>query len=467
MACSSAIRTEAGLTIKTLALEARPPGVVTVITPFPALLGTTNVIVVGETMTNDAAGTPPTVTELAPMRFAPWMVTVEPDRAVVGEKLVIVGAGGRTVNVVRPLVAVPPGVVILITPDCAPFGMTNVIVVGETMVKEDAATPPTVTEFAPVKFAPIMEIVAPGAAEVGEKLMMVGAGGRTVKVVRPLVTVPPGVVMLITPVLAPLGTVMLTVPSRFTVKVAATPPMLTLLAPVRFVPVTVMTVPAAPEAGEKLVMVGAGVVTVNLSEALADPADEVSVTAPVMALFGTVKDIDVWLPSAVVICVAAAPPTVTCVTQCNPRPVTVTTVSGGPDVGVKLVMSSVAGVNTKPASRAVPALVVTTTSPEALLQATVAVICVSLSMVNAATGVPPILTALVPVNRIPVITMLAPGLVCVGVIERIEGWANADVNAVQKTQRVKNTKEIQMRGRSARFMAWVHLGRKINELRIN
>jgi hypothetical protein len=24
-----------------------------------------------------------------------------------------------------------------------------------------------------------------------------------------------------------------------------------------------------------------------------------------------------------------------------------------------------------------------------------------------------------------------------------------------------------MRGRSARFMAWVHLGRKINELRIN
>ncbi len=154
------------------------------------------------------------------------------------------------------------------------------------------------------------------------------------------------------------------------------------------------------------------------------------------------------------ICVAATPPTVTCVTQCSPRPVTVTTVPGGPDVGVKLVMSSVAGVNTKPASRAVPALVVTATSPEALLQATIAVIWVSVSTVNADAGVPPILTAVVPVNRMPVIMMLPPGLVCVGVNERSEGWANAVVKAVQKIQRVNNTENAEMRRESTRFMAW-------------
>jgi hypothetical protein len=99
--------------------------------------------------------------------------------------------------------------------------------------------------------------------------------------------------MLITPVGAPLGTVMLTVPSRFTVKVAATPPMLTLLAPVRFVPCTVMTVPGAPDAGEKPEILGAGTVTVKRSLALADPADDVSVSAPVTASLGTVKNIEV------------------------------------------------------------------------------------------------------------------------------------------------------------------------------
>lgn len=344
MEYSSAMRTEAGFTIKVFLLVACPPGVVTVIAPFPALVGTTKVIVVGETTVNEAAGTPPIVTELAPVRFVPVMVTVAPGAAVVGEKLVIVGAAGRTVNVVRPLVAVPPGVVILITP------------VGAT-----------------------------------------------------------------------LGTVTLTVPSRFTVNVAATPPMLTLLAPVRLLPCTVMTVPGAPDAGEKPEILGAGTVTVKRSFALADPAGDVSVSAPVTASLGTVKDMEVGLPIAVVICVAAAPPTVTRLTHCKPRPVTVTTVPGAPDVGVKLVIRSVAGVNTNPASRPVPSLVVTATSPEAFAHDTIAVICVSLSIVNEDAAVPPMLTAVAPVKRIPAITILPPGLVCVGVNERREGWAKTTI----------------------------------------
>jgi hypothetical protein len=128
-------------------------------------------------------------------------------------------------------------------------------------------------------------------------------------------------------------------------------------------------------------------------------------------------------------------------------------VPGAPEVGVKLVIRSVAGANTNPDSRPVPALVVTATSPEAFAHETIAVICVSLSMVNDDAAVPPILTALAPVKRMPVMTMLPPGLVCVGVNKRSEGWANAVVNAVQRTKRVKSTKYAQIREGKARFMA--------------
>ena len=60
------------------------------------------------------------VTEVAPLKFVPLMVTVVPTGPVVGAKPVIVG-GLTTVNALE-LVAVPPGVVTLSGPDLAPAG---------------------------------------------------------------------------------------------------------------------------------------------------------------------------------------------------------------------------------------------------------------------------------------------------------------------------------------------------------
>jgi hypothetical protein len=65
-----------------------------------------------------------------------------------------------------------------------------------------------------------------------------------------LVAVPPGVVIAIFPVTAPVGTVAVTCVSEFTVKVvAATPPKVTFVVWISPVPVTVTTVPTLPYSG--------------------------------------------------------------------------------------------------------------------------------------------------------------------------------------------------------------------------
>ena len=70
-------------------------------------------------------------------------------------------------------------------------------------VKLAAFTPLNVTTVAPVKFAPLIVTLAPSAPLVGVKLAIVGATEKFVA----LVAVPPGVVTLSAPVVAPAGTV--------------------------------------------------------------------------------------------------------------------------------------------------------------------------------------------------------------------------------------------------------------------
>jgi hypothetical protein len=62
---------------------------------------------------------------------------------------------------VKPLVrlAVPPGVVIdTVLAPAVPAGVTAVTVVELTTLTEVAATPPIVTELAPVRFVPVIVI---------------------------------------------------------------------------------------------------------------------------------------------------------------------------------------------------------------------------------------------------------------------------------------------------------------------
>src|SRR5947208_9885184 len=85
-----------------------------------------------------------------------------------------------------------------------------------------------------------------------------------------LVAVPPGVVTLSGPVVAPVGTVAWIVVAEVTVKLALTPLNVTVVAPVKLVPLIVTLVPTGPLVGVKLVIVG-GLTTVNEPALVAVP----------------------------------------------------------------------------------------------------------------------------------------------------------------------------------------------------
>src|SRR5207247_896685 len=115
-----------------------------------------------------------------------------------------------------------------------------------------ALVPLKVTAVAPVKFVPLIVTVVPTGPLVGVKLVMVGGLAVTVKLLE-LVAVPPEVVTLSGPVVAPLGTVAEIEVAVVTVKVALVPLKVTAVAPVKFVPLIVSVVPTGPLHGGKLV----------------------------------------------------------------------------------------------------------------------------------------------------------------------------------------------------------------------
>src|SRR5207237_8480505 len=163
--------------------------------------GTVARIAVSE-VTVKVALTPLNDTDVAPLKFVPLIVTLVPTGPLVGVKLAIVG-GLTTVNELA-LVAVPSGVVTLSGPVLAPAGTVAWIAVSEVTVKV-ALTPLKATDVAPLKLVPLMVTVVPTGPLPGEKLAIVG-GFSTANELA-LVAVPPGVVTLSGPVVAPAGTV--------------------------------------------------------------------------------------------------------------------------------------------------------------------------------------------------------------------------------------------------------------------
>ena len=140
-----------------------PYGVVSETFAAPAAPdGVTAVTVVALTTTTEVAALPPTLTELVPVRFVPVIVIAVPPVVgpTFGEIDEIVGPAPS----VNPLVrfAVPPGVVTdTVFAPAVPAGVTAVTVVELTTLTEVAATPPIVTELAPVKFVPVIVIAVP------------------------------------------------------------------------------------------------------------------------------------------------------------------------------------------------------------------------------------------------------------------------------------------------------------------
>jgi hypothetical protein len=138
------------------------------------------------------------------------------------------------------------------------------------------------------KFVPVIVTETPTAPDVGDKLVMLGAAA-TVKVfpLPPLLATPLTVTTTF-PVVAPAGTVATMLVAPQLVAVAVVPLNFTVLVPCvapKFVPLIVTDAPAAAEAGDKLVTLGAAT-TVKLLPLLSTPL-LCTMTFPVVAPVGT------------------------------------------------------------------------------------------------------------------------------------------------------------------------------------
>ena len=152
------------------------------------------------------------------------------------------------------------GVPRVILPFVACAGTVAVICCGELRVN-DALLPLNFTEFTSVKFPPVIMTFERGAPLVGAKLSKRG------KIVNIKLLVPvPEAVTAIFPVVAPSETVATICVAEETVNEGIfTPSIDTAVAPVKFVPVIVTTVPPDPLVGEKPVIAGVERITAGES----------------------------------------------------------------------------------------------------------------------------------------------------------------------------------------------------------
>lgn len=148
-----------------------------------------------------------------------------------------------------------------------------------------------------------------------------------------LVTVPPGVVTEMAPVVAPTGILAVICVAEFTVKLVALVPLkLTVVAPVKSVPVITTGEPIAPDVGVNDEIVGGGM-TVKLEELVTVPPGVVIEMVPVETPEGTVAVICV--AELTVKLVASVPLNRTAVALVKFVPVSVTVVPDTPLEGVK------------------------------------------------------------------------------------------------------------------------------------
>jgi hypothetical protein len=244
--------------VKTTPLLACPP-TVTITGPVVAPDGT------GATMLEPlhdvgAAETPLNVTVLVPRvvpKFAPVIVTDVPTGPEVGVSVLTVGVGNRTVKL-TPLLATPLAFTTTF-PLVALDGTGATMLVALQLVGV-AAVPLNLTVPLPwvePKLDPVIVTEAPTTPDVGERLLMFGAG--TTAKLTPLLDLFETVTTTF-PVVAPVGTVATMLVALQLVAVAVVPLNLTVLVPwvePKFVPVIVTEAPTAPEDGDKFEMVGA------------------------------------------------------------------------------------------------------------------------------------------------------------------------------------------------------------------
>lgn len=168
-----------GVTSKSVAPKAPPPGVVTAIRLVPVeMFGTVAVMVVASTTVNALAETPLNVTAVAPVKLVPVIVTLVPTGPLVGLKLVMVG-GEYTVKVPEAVYVVVPS---LNTTAALPMGVALATVavtldaLADTLV---AATPAKVTPVILERLLPLIVTTVPTGPLVGVKLVIDGVEDAT------------------------------------------------------------------------------------------------------------------------------------------------------------------------------------------------------------------------------------------------------------------------------------------------
>ena len=158
----------------------------------------------------------------------------------------------------------PPALLTVICPVVAPAGTVQTICVA--LAELTAAVPPGNATVLPAvvatKFVPVIVTEVPAGPLVGLRPVIVGAPVAAAGTVNSLtlVHVPPGVAMLIRPVVAPTGTEQVISVVVMVSTTAVTPLNATAVAPAvvsKLVPTMVTPVPTAPVLGVKLVIVGA------------------------------------------------------------------------------------------------------------------------------------------------------------------------------------------------------------------
>jgi len=249
--------------------------------------------------------------------------------------------------------------------------------------------------------------------------VIVGGGGRTVKETK-LVTVPPGVVTEIGPVVAPVGTCAVMCVAELTTKLVSGVPLnLTLVAPVKFAPVMSTGVATGPLVGLNEVIAGGGGKTVKVTKLVAVPNGVVTEIGPVVAPVGTcavrsVGELTTKLRSAV-------PLNFTPVAPVKFAPVRCTCVPIGPLVGVnELIVGGPRTVN-EPPLLVVPPGVVTEIGPVVAPVGTWAVRSVGELTTKLGSGMPLNFTLVAPVKFAPVMSTAVPTGPLVGANELIVG----------------------------------------------
>jgi hypothetical protein len=170
------------LTVKFTALVAVPPGVVTVILPVVAPVGTVAVICVAEFTVNVVALVVLNFTELVvkvapltvPLKFVPVIVTDVPIGPKAGVNEVIVGAGAVATVKLVALVFCPATVYTWIGPVVAPAGTTAVTEVALVVVGVTRLEVLKRTWVGAVVNVPLIVTVVPTKPAAGEKVGMPG-----------------------------------------------------------------------------------------------------------------------------------------------------------------------------------------------------------------------------------------------------------------------------------------------------